>query len=94
MPSEGIISGFRGKIDYYLCRGQACARKWPRSPGSKRDPAVMAGWASFSYASQEWINLTQVVQDAYNEMAGASGLSGRDVQQRAYLSGLYRNPIP
>lgn len=94
MPSEGIISGFKGKLDYYFNMGIPCARKWPRSPGSRRTPAVMAGWASFSYASKEWVNLTQAVQDAYREMAGSSGLSARDVQQRAYMSGLYRNPIP
>jgi hypothetical protein len=94
MPDEGVISGYKGKLDYYFNMGIPCVRKWPRSPGKKRAPAVMAGWASFTYATKEWSNLSPAVQDAYNAMAGDSALSGRDMFERAYLKGLYRNPTP
>lgn len=94
MPHEDIISGFKGSIDFYLWCGIPCARSWPRSPGTVRAPAVMAQWPSFTYASREWNNLSPAVQRAYHELARNSGLSGRDMQMRSYLQGLYRYPIP
>ena len=52
----------------------------------------MAQWSTF--AVKEWNNLSKAVQDAYNTLATDSGLSGRDMQIRAYLTGLYRYPTP
>ena len=94
MPAEAIIDGFKGTIDFYFYMGVPCFRKWPKSPGRLRAPAVQAGWASFAYASREWNNLSEDVRRAYEIMAGDSGLSGRDMFARSYLSGLYRNPLP
>ena len=93
LPEEAIISGFKGKVDFYDYLGIHVARSWPRSPGHNRSPAVRATWPAFSYASREWSNLTPEVQAAYNALAGGSGLSGRDMQVRSYLSGLYRYPL-
>ncbi|MBA7529921.1 hypothetical protein ES705_22120 [subsurface metagenome] len=53
----------------------------------------MAQWPIFSFATKEWKNLSPAVQAAYNTLAQRSGLSGRDVQIRSYLSGLYRYPL-
>ncbi len=94
LPSEAIISGFKGTLDYYLWNGIAVCRKWPRSPGRSRSPAVEAQWPAFTFAAKEWKNLSKVVQDAYHKLATGSGLSGRDMQVRAYLTGLYRYPTP
>lgn len=93
MPQQAIIDGFKGNIDFYVNMGIPCARAWPKSPGNARSPAVMAQWPLFSYASKEWNNLSQTVQNAYEELATNSGLSGRDMQVRAYLTGLYRYPL-
>lgn len=94
LPHQAIIDGFKGVVDFYIHRGIPCARSWPKSPGRNRSEAVRAGWLPFAYASQEWKNLSPEVQAAYNELATNSGLSGRDMQVRAYLTGLYRYPIP
>jgi len=94
LPHEAIIDGFKGVIDFYVHRGIPCARAWPKSPGKSRSPSVMAQWPAFRYATQEWLNLSPSVQAAYNELATNSGLSGRDMQIRAYLTGLYRYPTP
>ncbi len=94
MPHQAIIDGFKGSIDFYYYMGIAVARSWPKSPGKERSPAVMAQWPVFSYASREWANLSPEMQDAYITLATNSGLSGRDMQVRAYLTGLYRYPIP
>ena len=93
LPSKAIIDGFKGKIDFYLHQGVAVARKWPRSPGKHRSPAVEAQWPLFSYAAKEWVNLSAEVQAAYYAMAEASGLNARDLQMRPYLSNLFRNPL-
>lgn len=92
MPNEAIISGFKGTLDYYYNMGIACVRSWPRSPGHKRAPAVEAQWAAFKYSSQLWTKLDPEIQEAFNQMASGTGLSGRDMSERAYLTGLYRYP--
>lgn len=90
LPHQAIIDGFKGKIDFYLWRGIPCARKWPRSPGHLRAQAVMAQWADFSYVASAWNLLSEEIQEAYRALAVGSGLSGRDLFTRSYLSGLYQ----
>lgn len=94
LPHQDIIDGLKGSIDFYVHRGIPCARSWPKSPGKLRSPAVVAQWSPFRVASQEWKFLSPAVQASYNVLATNSGLSGRDMQVRAYLTGLYRYPIP
>ncbi|MBA7629005.1 hypothetical protein ES703_36502 [subsurface metagenome] len=94
MVAEKVISGFKGKLDYYYYMGIPCVRKWPKSPGKMRTPASMAWWTPFTYAVREWNNLSPEVQRTYEELATGSGLSARDMFMRAYMTGLFRNPIP
>ncbi len=94
LPSQAIIDGFKGTLDYYVCMGIPCVRMWPRSPGKNRTAAVKAQWPAWTTASREWSNLSPAVQDAYRTLATNSGLSGRDMFTRAYLTGLYRYPTP
>ncbi|MBA7534542.1 hypothetical protein ES705_26791 [subsurface metagenome] len=94
MPHQDIIDGLKGSIDFYIHDGVACARSWPRSPGKQRAPAVMAQWPNWTYSAREWVNLSPIVQAAYIEFSTNSGLTGRDMQMRGYLSGLYRYELP
>lgn len=94
MIAERVISGFKGTLDFYYYMGVACVRKWPKSPGKKRALAVMAWWAPFTYAVQEWNNLSPEIRRTYEELATDTGLSARDMFMRAYIKGLFRNPIP
>ena len=87
LPSQAIIDGFKGTIDFYLWMGIPVARRWPRSPGHRRAPAVEAQWPAFTTATQAWPELSKDIQDAYNETAHGTNLSGRDLQVKAYLSG-------
>ncbi|MBA7534041.1 hypothetical protein ES705_26287 [subsurface metagenome] len=93
MPSQAVISGFKGKIDYYLWRGIPVCRKWPRSPGKKRSAAVEAQWPAFTAASQLWTSLSEDVQDAYRAMSQGSGMSGRDIFTKSYISDIYGYPL-
>jgi len=94
MLGEKVIAGFRGTLDFYYYMGIPICRSWPKSPGSNRAPAVRAGWPPFTYASREWNNLSPVVRRSYEQLSTDSGLSARDMFQRAYMTGLYRNPLP
>ena len=86
MPSQAIIDGFKGYIDYYVNMGIPCARSWPRSPGRDRSPAVRAQWLPFSVAATAWPPLCQDLVDAYNRMASGTHMSGKDIMAKGYLS--------
>ncbi|GAH42548.1 unnamed protein product [marine sediment metagenome] len=92
MPQQAIIDGFKGSLDFYYWMGIPVVRAWPKSPGKARSPAVEAQWPLFTIAAQEWKKLSPIVQDAYRQLATNSGLTGRDMQVRAYITGLYRYP--
>ncbi len=91
MPSQDIISGFKGKIDFYVYMGIPVARKWPRSPGHKRAPAVEAQWPAFTTAAQIWNQLDEHTQEAYIETASGTPLTGRDLATKAYLAGYLKS---
>ena len=88
LPGQEVISGFKGVIDYYVWKGIACVRSWPRSPGHKRAPAVEAQWSAFAQASKMWTSLSPEVQEAYKRMAAGTSWSGRDVFTKTYLNPL------
>ncbi|MBA7666091.1 hypothetical protein ES703_74168 [subsurface metagenome] len=102
LPSMDIISGFKGVIDFYVnyqaCDrevsgpGIPCARRWPKSPGHLRSPAVMEQWSAFSEAAGYWLEVSPEIQAAYNKMAETTGMTGRDMFTRGYITGLYRYP--
>lgn len=91
MPHQAIIDGLKGKIDFYLWMGIPVARKWPRSPGHERAPAVEATWPAFTIAVRAWSSLSPEIQAAYIETAHGTNMSGRDLQVKAYLSGYLKS---
>lgn len=94
MPSLAIIKGLAGTIDYYYWRGIPVARTWPKSPGKKRSPAVMAQWEPFREASQLWRQMTPRAQEHFHKWAGHGRMNGRDLQIKCYMGTIYRNPLP
>lgn len=89
LPGMNIISGFKGIIDFYVHDGIPCARAWPRSPGHTRAPAVMEAWKPFTWAASNWIHLTPEIQQAYNQMAVGTRLTGRDIFTKGFISAFY-----
>lgn len=87
MPSMAIINGFKGVIDFYIHDGQPCVRKWPRSPGHFRAPLVEAQWSTLAFAGSYWNSLSTEVKEAYNTMAHARGITGRDLFTKGFISG-------
>lgn len=91
MPEQDIISGLKGKIDFYLWKGIPVARKWPRSPGPRRAPAVEAQWPAFITASRLWNHMSPYLQQAYITTAAGTNLTGRDLAMKAYMSGYLKS---
>ncbi|MBA7538140.1 hypothetical protein ES705_30414 [subsurface metagenome] len=87
MPHQAIVDGLKGTIDFYLWRGIPVARKWPRSPGPRRAPAVEAQWEAWSYASRIWSLMDDETKQSYIATSAGTNLSGRDLAVKAYLSG-------
>lgn len=92
LPAKGIVSGFKGTLDFFVHDGQTCVRRWPKSPGKRRSEAVEAQWPAFTYATQIWNKLSPEVRDSFRTLSSGTGLSARDMSMRAYLSGLHSLP--
>ncbi|MBA7570674.1 hypothetical protein ES708_12427 [subsurface metagenome] len=85
LPSLAVIDGLKGTLDFYVHRGIVCARRWPRSPGRQRAPAVEARWPAFSDASKLWAELSPEVREAYGQMSAGLRLSARDIFIKGYI---------
>lgn len=90
MPTQAIIDGFKGKLDFYYYMGKPCVRKWPRSQGKSQTPASVAQWPMFTYVQKLWNSTTPLVQTAYTDLSPESGLHKRDWFMRAYYGKIYR----
>lgn len=94
MLSEALISGFKGVVDYYYWLGIPVARRWPRSPGHRRSPAVEAQWLPFATAVALWNELPPELRITYTWMASGTGLSDRDMFIKCYLAGFPKTIVP
>ncbi len=88
MPGRDIIDGFKGTLDYYLCRGVPCVRKWPHWRKRTPTPEERANQDDFKHCTQLWSQLPDNVRAAWNAQAAGTPLTGRDIYTRAYMKGL------
>ncbi len=89
LPGAAIIGGFKGTLDFYVWKGIVCVRRWPRSPGHRRAPAVMARWPAFTTANRLWTQLSPEIIEAYKRMAAGLHLTGRDIFIKSYITPLW-----
>lgn len=92
LPSEAVISGFKGKVDFYLWKDIPCARSWPRAPTGTRAPGVVAAQLPFTDAVHLWNQLSPEIKEAYNSFATTTTLTGRDWFIRGYIAGIFKKP--
>lgn len=88
LPEEAIISGFKKTIDFYVYRGQPCARMWPRKPRLPRAATTQPMISAFRYAMYAYSLLTPAQLEPYKSMATGTDLTTRDYFMRAYLGGI------
>ena len=94
MPEQAIIDGFKGVIDFYVWMGIPCARRWPRKRYPPPTTAEVQQNEIFAIGASLWSQLSAAVQEAYNQMAVDTNLTGRDLFMRGYISGTIVDTIP
>lgn len=95
LPDQAIIDGFKGTIDFYVHMGVPCCRKWPRKAHYIRSAAETETQIIFAAGVALWPQLSPEIQQAYNDMAVGTTVTGRDMFMRGYISGtlLYYQPV-
>lgn len=87
MPSQAIIDGFKGVIDFYYCMGIPCARKWPLWTKRVPYPAERANQEAFAYAAKMWKGLPEYIKLLYRDMSQGARISGFDMYMKCYMRG-------
>jgi len=83
LPEIDVIHGFKGVIDFYLWRGLACARMWPRNPKSHHSAATIAAAATFGAISRAFALLANSALAAFKEDAADQTRTARDIYMSA-----------
>ncbi len=92
LPASRIISGFKGKIDFYYYMGVACVRRWPRNRGRSQTPDSVAQQPAFIYVSKLWTAVSPFVKSYYHTLTFDCGLHHKDWFTRGYYGKIYRYP--
>jgi hypothetical protein len=87
LPEEAIINGFKGSVDFYVCRTIPCARAWPRARTVPFTPQEKANWPIFAIATRIWPLLDSETRESLERMTPAASLSARDLATKLYLNG-------
>ena len=90
MPSQAIIDGFKGAVDFYLWKGIACARKWPvwrpRAPHYEE----WLNQSDFARINQAASSLPEEIITAYKQLAQGTPFTWKDLLVRTFMRGLWR----
>lgn len=92
IPSQAVIDGLRGRLDFYERLGTVCARRWPRWKLTRRAPAVVEQQIIFTYATKIHHTLPANVVETWQDLARQSNLTWRDWFIRAYVGGTLTAP--
>lgn len=88
LPEQALIDGFKGHVDFYVHKGQVCARRWPRYYPRTPTTPEKANQDAFAYAMKTWASLPLFIQRQYWRMAVSTPFKAQDIYIRTYLSGL------
>ncbi len=89
IPAPEIIMAYRGVLDFYVHRGQAIVRAWPRPPSAPRVPAVTAAASTFGAIAHRLSSTAPLVQQMLARAYAGSEWTWRD----AATSGQYGHAI-
>jgi len=88
IPEQAVISSLRHCIDFYVYRGQPCARRWPQKPKGPRAAATQPMISAFRYAVYMYSKLSPLEVERYRHMARGTDLTPREYFMRAYMGGI------
>lgn len=72
LPEIQVIKGFKGKVDFYLWKGIAVARRWPRKTTIPKTPAEQASANEFGAISASYKLTDPITRDALAGMVASS----------------------
>lgn len=78
MPHIEVIKRFAGVIDFYMCRGIACFRKWPKK-FKVTSPRQIATNEKLKEAVSAYNLLTDAERLYWRGQVNKPGVSGRDM---------------
>ncbi len=87
-PTQVIIDGFKGVLDFYQWRGLWCVRKWPVYKPRIPHVTESLNQQSFAYINKLWRTIPSFVQNLYRAMAVGTPFTGKDLYVIAYMGGL------
>ena len=87
-PTQAIIDGFKGKLDFYQWKGIWCVRKWPVYKPRQPHEVENLNQQSFAYINKLWGTIPPAIQDLYRAMAVGTPFTGKDLYVKAYMGGL------
>lgn len=94
MPSQAIIDGFKGVLDFYYWKRIAVARRWPRYFARQPTPAEITNQTDFAYINKLYSTLPSIITDALKNHALGTTQTAKDYLVRAYLKGLQEIIMP
>lgn len=88
LPSQAVISAYKGKVDFYMYMGIPCARMWPT--WGPRTPYVLekANQDVFVYITTHLSSMPDYEIDQYKRMAQGTPWTWRDLAIHCYFKGL------
>lgn len=88
LPHKSIVDGFKGVLDFYLWKGIACVRRWPRKPKMPRSPAVQASAAQFGLIATALSATPANIRSRATTLASGTTWTWRDLRYRAIYGNL------
>lgn len=89
LPSQDIIDGFKGNIDFYLWKGIPVCRKWPVWKTRASTPTEKANQDDFSRINKAAIGMPVEFIEAYKELCQGTPLTWKDLMVRSFMRGLW-----
>lgn len=88
LPEQSIIDGYKGKLDFYVHKGQPCVRSWPRYTPRQPYPLEKANQQAFAYINKLWTTIPPFIRQQYQRMAIGTDFRAQDIFVRGYMHGL------
>ncbi len=89
MPSQVIIDGFKGTIDFYLYMGIPVARKWPIWRPREPYAVERSNQDDFARINKAYSTLPVEILTAYKTLAQGTPFTGKDLMVRSFMRGLW-----
>ncbi len=93
LPDKDVIRAFKGSIDFYVHKGQARVRSWPRWTLTERSPRVVAQQPWLAEADAQYSALRPFTSWGLKQLARTGSFTSRDIFMKHYF-GTCPDPVP